>query len=141
MIAFADTCGLAAFADERQTTHTQALDIIRRICDSGGRLVTTNYVLAELTALLTRPIRMSRPRQIKFLDTIRSADWIEIVHIDTELDDLGWRLWRARPDKTWSLVDCASFVVMARRGIADAITADHQFEQAGFHWLLKPAIP
>jgi len=37
-----------------------------------------------------------------------------------------------RPDKEWSLVDCSSMVVMARRGIAEAFTSDHHFEQAGF---------
>src|SRR6516162_5359042 len=42
-----------------------------------------------------------------------------------------------RPDKEWSLTDCISFVVMNERGITDAFTNDHHFEQAGFQILLK----
>jgi predicted nucleic acid-binding protein len=37
----------------------------------------------------------------------------------------------------WSLVDCASFVVMRQQGIVEALTTDHHFEQAGFVRLLK----
>jgi hypothetical protein len=39
-------------------------------------------------------------------------------------------------DKSWGLVDCASFVVMQQRGITEAFTSDRHFEQAGFACLL-----
>jgi predicted nucleic acid-binding protein len=32
---------------------------------------------------------------------------------------------------------CISFLVMTQRGIQDALTADHHYEQAGFTALLK----
>ena len=41
-----------------------------------------------------------------------------------------------RLDKDWSLTDCISFIVMRRRGLTDALTSDHHFEQAGFTILL-----
>jgi predicted nucleic acid-binding protein len=40
-------------------------------------------------------------------------------------------------DKEWSLTDCISFIAMEDRGITEAMTADHYFEQAGFTILLK----
>ena len=46
-------------------------------------------------------------------------------------------MYRDREDKQWSLTDCISFVVMADGGLADALTGDHHFEQAGFKALLK----
>jgi uncharacterized protein len=49
----------------------------------------------------------------------------------------GLELFRSRRDKEWSLTDCMSFVVMRERGITDALTNDHHFEQAGFRILLK----
>jgi predicted nucleic acid-binding protein len=42
-----------------------------------------------------------------------------------------------RPDKEWSLVDCTSFVLMERRGLTEALTTDHHFEQASFVRLLQ----
>jgi predicted nucleic acid-binding protein len=42
-----------------------------------------------------------------------------------------------RLDKDWSLTDCMSFVTMQECGISDALTADHDFEQAGFIALLE----
>lgn len=44
---------------------------------------------------------------------------------------IAW-LFASRADKAWSLTDCISFRVMAERGLSDALTADHHFEQAGF---------
>jgi predicted nucleic acid-binding protein len=40
-------------------------------------------------------------------------------------------------DKEWSLVDAASFVVMKERGLTEALTADHHFEQSSFVRLLR----
>jgi predicted nucleic acid-binding protein len=37
----------------------------------------------------------------------------------------------------WTLTDCISFVVMKEEGIAEALTGDRHFEQAGFVALLK----
>jgi predicted nucleic acid-binding protein len=60
-----------------------------------------------------------------------------LLHVDPTLDAQAWQLFAERTDKEWSLVDCASFVVMRQRGILEAFTTDHHFEQAGFVCLLK----
>lgn len=39
-------------------------------------------------------------------------------------------------DTEWSLTDCISCVVMQERGLTDALTSDHHFEQMGFRSLL-----
>lgn len=41
-----------------------------------------------------------------------------------------------RGQEPWSLVDCASFVLMEDRQITAALTSDHHFVQAGFRALL-----
>jgi len=51
--------------------------------------------------------------------------------------DQASNLYESRPDKEWSLTDCTSFVVMKDRGLSEALTADHHFEQAGFVVLFK----
>jgi hypothetical protein len=41
-----------------------------------------------------------------------------------------------RGDKTWGLVDCASFIVMQHAGVAEAFTKDKDLSQDGFKCLL-----
>ena len=100
-------------------------------------VVTTNYVLVELVALLTSPLRIPRQAVVAFIDGLKTSPHVEVVHVDAVLDADAWHLLRSRQDKEWSLVDCASFVLMTRRGIQEALTTDHHFDQAGFVQLLK----
>lgn len=135
--AFADTSGWAEHVVKNQPFHAAATAFVNLWRTQRTRVITTNYVLAELVSLLTRPLRVPRPQQVTILDTIRTGPWVEVIHIDPQLDSDAWKLWKSRPDKAWSLVDCASFVVMQRRAITEALTTDHHFEQAGFVRLLK----
>lgn len=134
---FADTSGWASFVDRRQKFHGLASMLVRQAWNAGTRIVTSSYVLAELTALLTSPLRMPRPQQIQFLSQLRAAGWVEVVFVDQALEAAAWRLWESRPDKDWTLVDCTSFALMQQRGLQDALSTDHHFEQAGFSRLLR----
>lgn len=133
---FADTSGWAALTDRSDLYHTQAVKAFEAVWQAGGRVVTTNYVLAELTGLFLR-LRVSRTTQEELFDEIRLDPSVLVVHMDATRDDDAWRLWRARPDKLWTLTDCGSFEVMRQHGLVEAITNDHHFEQAGFVRLLK----
>ena len=58
---------------------------------------------------------------------------------DAAIDDLqrALDLYAHARDKTWGLVDCATFIVMRDRGLTTALTADRHFEQAGFQVLMR----
>jgi predicted nucleic acid-binding protein len=47
----------------------------------------------------------------------------------------GIELYRARPDKGYSLTDCISMITMRREGLTEALTNDRHFEQEGFRTL------
>src|SRR5947199_6609836 len=98
---FVDTSGWAAFLVRRERFHARAVAAVLRARRAGRRLVTTHLVLAELVALLTSPLRVSRPRQIQYLQTIRRAAWVEVVPSDPAADAAAWQLWESRPDKEW----------------------------------------
>lgn len=134
---FADTSGWGHLLDATQPHHALASNLYRSTRQQGRRIVTTNYVLLELVSLLTSPLRIPRPTVIALIDGLKASPVVEVLHIDSATDADAWQLLRQRPDKDWSLVDCASFVVMRRRGILEALTTDHHFEQAGFVRLLK----
>lgn len=99
---FADTSGWAAFLVARDPMHAQADAAVRGTRRGGQKLITTHLILAELVALLTRPFRISRSRQVQYLNLIRAAPWVEVVPCDPAFDAETWALWEARPDKEWS---------------------------------------
>jgi predicted nucleic acid-binding protein len=134
---FADTAGWAHLFHPKEPHHSSATTIYHRTWQQGYKFITTNYVVAELASLLISPLRVSKPRIIEYIEGLRTSPYVEIIHIDPTLDQQAWKLFSAREDKNWSLVDCVSFVVMQQRGITEALTTDHHFEQAGFIRLLK----
>jgi len=134
---FADTSGWANFFVRTEPFYAEARQRMQQWRADDFHLITTNYVLLELVALFVSPLRVPRREQIRIIETIKSTSWVEIIHIDSVLDEEAWNLLKARQDKNWSLVDCTSFVVMQHRQITQAFTADHHFEQAGFIQVLR----
>lgn len=133
---FADTAGWGHIVDKSQPQHARAAQIYRTARQTGRRMITTNYIVTELVALLTSPLRLPRPQLIAFVESIKTSPYVVIVHIDPLLDAAAWQLLTNRADKAWSLVDCTSFVLMEQMKITEALTTDHHFAQAGFAPLL-----
>jgi predicted nucleic acid-binding protein len=100
-----------------------------------GRLVTTEWVLMELADALSAPT--ARATAVAFLKAVRADPLFDIVGYDPAVHRAGFDLFAARPDKAWPLTDCISFAVMTERGLSEALTADHHFEQAGFRAVFK----
>ena len=136
-VIYVDTSGWGNLVDTLQEFHAETKTIYLNAKQNGSRLVTTNYVIAELIALLSSPLRIPRTKSIKFIESIKSSALVDIIHIDENLDAKSWELLKNRADKNWSLVDCSSFIVMQENKIVEALTTDHHFEQAGFVRLLK----
>ncbi|MEO1210218.1 MAG: PIN domain-containing protein [Cyanobacteria bacterium J06638_20] len=136
---FIDTSGWANFFIATQPNHTEAVQILTRVVQEKQTLTTSNYIIAELVALLQSPIRVPRSRIFNVIDTVKATPYIDIIHIDAETDMVAWSLCKSRPDKNWSLVDCTSFALMQKHNIQTALTTDRHFEQAGFVRLLNPS--
>ncbi len=133
---FVDTSGWANYFLRRQPYHRQAIDFLNHWQRSSVEIVTTNYVVAELASLLTSPLKVERGLQIQMIGVLRSSAWVIVMHIDPAIEAEAWDMFTRHRDKFWSLVDCTSFAIMRRRGIGQALTEDHHFDQAGFQSLL-----
>lgn len=129
---FADTSYYVAFVNRDDERHAAAITVSQ---DLRQPIVLTDYVLAELGSRLSE--RPQRRVFLEIVDTLRTAPLTTIVPASRAMFDRGLALFRRRLDKEWSLIDCISFELMRSRGIKEALTTDHHFEQAGFVALLR----
>jgi predicted nucleic acid-binding protein len=129
---FFDTSSLLCLLDEREPSHQQANHFLAR----AARRMTHSYVLAELIAL-AHVRGIPRLRSLNFAQRIAENPDFEVIWVEQSLHDDALNLLFARLDKTYSLCDAVSFVLMREHGIRDALTTDHHFEQEGFNRLLK----
>lgn len=137
---FADTSFWTALSRKRDQYHRRAVAWNQFVIRSKGTIVTTEAVLWEwlnaLSEARTRSIAAEGYRRAH-LDAR-----IEVVPFQPELTNSAIRLYQERPDKSWGLTDCLSFVVMERRQLIEALTTDRHFEQAGLKaMMLKEPVP
>jgi predicted nucleic acid-binding protein len=76
--------------------------------------------------------RDGRRAAIAFLDAVeRSGSAITVESIRAEDEAKAFSLVRAHSDKSYSLCDALSFVVMERLGIAETVAFDRHFREYG----------
>lgn len=129
---FADTGFLLATLDPRDGLHAAARSWAAKV---RGRVVVTEHLLWETLNFVSATLNRSKGELL--VRGILTSPHFEVLPADPELYERGLDLYARRPDKAWSLTDCISFVVMGERGLAEAPTGDHHFEQAGFRALLR----
>jgi predicted nucleic acid-binding protein len=133
-LTFVDTVGWIALLNRSDSLHAAAVRCFQSLATSNTPLLTTSLVLAEVGNGLSRlPLRhlMSGLRQ-----RLQQSKRIELALVDAQLFERGWLLYEQHADKEWGLVDCVSFTLMRERGVTQAVTNDHHFQQAGFMILL-----
>lgn len=127
---FVDTSGWYDLLSSGSPLHEQVDAIFRR---PEHVFVTTTHVLAELTALLLA--RSGHSIAARAGTWLRAAPEVRIIHPEITVEQAAWRLFLERPDKTYTLTDCVSFVVMRTLKLDTAIAADDHFRQEGFRTL------
>lgn len=132
---FVDTVCWIGLLNKDDELHKTTDKEYKRLMESGAHLVTTTAVLNEVANALSAP--GLRSAVIEFCNCLELSLRVDIVFVDQDLWANGWRLYKARSDKAWSLTDCFSIVVMEREGLKKVLTNDKHFEQAGFQAILK----
>jgi len=130
--AFADTGFFVAILSRRDEHHRLAADLFRA---TQTPIITTSLVLVELGNFMCAS--KGRTLVAPLIAKLERDPRVQIIHPDEDLFAAALKLYEQRPDKQWSLTDCASFVLMEDLSIQKALTGDHHFEQAGFTVVLK----
>jgi predicted nucleic acid-binding protein len=131
---FADTFFYLALLIRNDNAHARAVAASE---NRRGRFLTTEWILTEVADALCTPPH--RQQFILLLEPLKADPDTEIVPAASPLFVRGAELYAHRPDESWSLTDCMSFVVMTEHGVTEALTGDRHFEQAGFRPLLSEA--
>jgi predicted nucleic acid-binding protein len=129
---FLDTSGLLSLLDRREPHHKLA----EGLYVAASSRLTHSYVLSEFVAL-AQARRFNRLSTLEYVRDLLVDPDVETVWVDQMLHEEGLDLLLHRLDKSYSLCDAVSFVLMHERGIQDALTTDHHFEQEGLTRLLK----
>lgn len=130
---FLDTSGLLCFHHRSEPQHADAV----RLFQSAPRRLTHSYVLAEFIAL-AQARRLPRAPVLRFAADLQDNTAVQVLYVDEALHRAALALLEQRPDKSWSLCDAASFLLMRDEGVQEALTTDYHFQQAGFIRLLQP---
>ena len=131
---FADTMYWIALASLHDQWHAAAIRVSRAL--AGVLIVTTEEVLAEFLAHFSGRGPAMRTAAVRFVEGIQADASILVREQSHQTFSHGLALYKARPDKGYSLVDCISMETMRREGITEVATHDAHFSQEGFSILL-----
>lgn len=126
----AGTSAYYALADESDQDHLEALAIFARLTDERWHMVTPNFVLAELHALLLH--RLGRAVAARVLARIDYSPSNTIIRISESQEQRARVIIAQYADKDFSLTDATTFAAMENLRLAIAFSFDTHFTQYGF---------
>jgi len=127
---FLDTSYLIALELANDQNHFRAKEHWNHLDRQFLQLTTTSYVFNEIVTFLNS--RNFHSKAIEIGDNLLNSSIINLIPIDQRLFLSAWQYFVKHPDKSYSLTDCASFVVMNQLKISYVLTFDNHFRQAGF---------
>jgi predicted nucleic acid-binding protein len=127
---FVDTSGFLGLLVADDAAYSRARVLFERARTERWRLVTTNAVVIEAYSLFLVRTRDRRRSAIAFLDALQK-DTVRVERIRRSDEERAIALVRAHEDKSYSLCDALSFVVMERLGIRDVVAFDRHFREYG----------
>ena len=132
---FADTVYWIALTNSFDQYHTRAVEISEAV--SPCRLFTTDLVLIEFLNALADKGRHIRAAAVQMVEAIMNNPQVTVAPMNRRAFTRSLALYKARPDKGYSLTDCSSMLLMRERRVSKALTTDRHFEQEGFVALLR----
>lgn len=133
--AFADTSYWIALLNPKDQLHRRAQSVSASLSDI--RIVTSEWILAELLNAFADHGARIRSAASNAVATLLLDSSVTVIAQTGAAFAQAFLLYRERLDKSWSLTDCSSFLMMQEYGIEAALTYDRHFEQAGFKSILR----
>ena len=96
------------------------------------RIVTSEIILVEFLNAMSGFGKELRRAAYNLTISLRENVNVDIEPATSAQIREASDYYSERPDKSWSLTDCSSFLLMQKRNISEALSADHHFTQAGY---------
>lgn len=132
---FADTVYWFALLSPRDALHQKALEVSHTY--KAKQISTSEMVLTELLNSFGEAGQQRRSAIARAVASLRDRRQVTIYPQTSQLFDNAFKRYQQKPDKHWSLTDCASFIIMEEENLIAALTHDQHFVQAGFQALLR----
>ncbi len=127
MMVFVDTSAIFAVLSADDSNHDDAKAVWSELLTHEEELVTTNYVLVEVLALVQRRLGMEAVKTLLAdIVSVLQIDWISKAAHDTAVEKM-----LDISNRQLSLVDLVSFDTMRQRGIKTAFAFDEDFARQG----------
>jgi predicted nucleic acid-binding protein len=94
-------------------------------------------VLTEYLTFFCAAPAPTRREAAEVVEDLLTNSIVRVIPQSRDSFRAGLQLYRARPDKGYSLTDCISMQTMRREGLTEALTNDRHFEQEGFRALFR----
>lgn len=127
---FLDTSYLLALELLDDQNHAVAIEHWRSLGKENFKITTTSYVFDEVITFLNS--RQLHTKAVELGNRLLNSSIVTLIMVDEFLFVEAWQYFIKHNDKSYSLTDCVSFVVMSQQNINSALTFDHHFRQAGF---------
>jgi predicted nucleic acid-binding protein len=132
-VIFLDTGFLFAYVSENDEDHVRVTEVLeayrgRRLSDF---LVTTNHVVAETITLVSkrghRDPGVRHDLAVEVGRRLHAGVFGEVHHASAQEELEAFAYFERHRDKSYSIVDCLSFLIMEKRGIREAWAVDEDF--------------
>jgi uncharacterized protein len=131
---FADSSYWIALLSPRDELHSRASLLSRDLAPH--QIVTSEMVLTEFLNSFSDYGPHLRQASATAVESLRRSQ-VLVFPQTTQLFANALHRYSTMSDKSWSLTDCASFLIMEEEHLMHALTHDRHFGQAGFQTLLR----
>jgi predicted nucleic acid-binding protein len=128
MSIFIDTSAILAVLDTDDKHHPKAKKLWEELLVSNENLVTSNYILLELSALVQNRLGLDALRVL--LEDV--APVFHVKWVDETIHKTAQEALLTAGRRRLSLVDCVSFTIMRLTGVNKAFAFDVHFREQGF---------
>jgi len=128
MSVFIDSCVLIAYANPRDTCHTDAKRIVDEILDlKYGKPFLSDYVFSEVVTVMLQKTKDLMSASEYGQDILRSE--LEMLKVDENAFKEAWQTFQGRGKTGLSFTDCTNLALMKTHSIKTIASFDQAFKK------------